>query len=244
MAGQFAPHPGSLTRTPLPPNPPYDTDEEALDEERLLLATATAHPQDLKGMRWLLADDFALPLHGALLQCLTSLTYRGDPVDPITVLWEAQHRGLLTKDFAPGDLIALVSTPAGSAEYWGERILQRALLAHAHAVAQRIQAFTDDPSNTPHQLIIGSRRALADLNALRARYQHTSTPAQAHPPPLCARPARRCPPGPDHHAQRYPPPLDNPRSRTVRHHASRTRKSPRLTDKGSAILSTDCGRQA
>ncbi|MBV9026846.1 MAG: replicative DNA helicase [Streptomycetaceae bacterium] len=184
LAGQFAPHPGSLPKTPPPPAPPRDTRDEALDEERLLLATATAHPAALKEMRWLQVDDFAHPLHGQLFQCLTALAHRGDPVDPVTVLWEAQHRGLLTNHVTPADLMTLVSMPAGSPEYWGERILQRALLAQAHTIASQIQAFTDDPANTPHQLITGSRRALTNLTAIRARWQRTTpktAPAAANP---------------------------------------------------------------
>lgn len=35
-------------------------------------------------------------------------------------------------------------------------------VVHAHVVAQRIQAFTEEPSNSSHQLIAGSRRALAE----------------------------------------------------------------------------------
>ncbi|UQA92313.1 DnaB-like helicase N-terminal domain-containing protein [Streptomyces halobius] len=150
-------------------------------------------------------EDFALPLHAALWQCLTSLVHRGDPVDPVTVRWEAQHRGLLTKDVAPADLMTLVSTQAGSPEYWGEKVLHRALLARAHTVAVRIQAFTDDPANTPHQLITGSRRALADLTSLRTRWQHATAPppptrphasrtpaaTRAGPPPTTAAPAAR-----------------------------------------------------
>ncbi|MFI1675978.1 DnaB-like helicase N-terminal domain-containing protein [Streptomyces sp. NPDC020607] len=53
LAGRFASHPGSLPRTPLPPAPARDTSEEALDEERLLIATATAHPAETRQMRWL-----------------------------------------------------------------------------------------------------------------------------------------------------------------------------------------------
>lgn len=182
LAGQLAPHPGSLPRTPLLPEPPRDAGEEALDEERFLLASATAHPAELKEMRWLLPEDFALSLHGALWQCLTALTHRGDPVDPVTVLWEAQHRGLLNANVAPGDLMALVSTPVGSPEYWGEKVVERALLARARVVATRITAYTDDPANTPHQLITGSRRALADLHALRTRWKYASTPAPTTSP--------------------------------------------------------------
>ncbi|MFD3563549.1 DnaB-like helicase N-terminal domain-containing protein [Streptomyces sp. NPDC058686] len=181
LAGQFAPHPGSLPRTSVPDTPTVHQSGEALDEERLLLATATAHPAELKNMRWLQPDDFALPLHATVWQCLTTLVHNGEPVDPVTVLWEAQHRGLLADDLAPSDLMALVSTPVGSPEYWGDRVLQRALLARAFDVATRITAYAQDPANTPHQLITGSRRALADLTALRTRWQRSTATTQAAP---------------------------------------------------------------
>ncbi len=51
LSGRFASHPGSLPRTALPPAPARDTSEEALDEERLLLATATAYPAETSQMR-------------------------------------------------------------------------------------------------------------------------------------------------------------------------------------------------
>src|ERR1044072_2011176 len=110
-------------------------------------------------------------------------------VDPVTVLGEAQHRGLLTDTLTPNDLMALVSTPAGSPEHWGEEILTRALLVRAQTVAARITAYTDDSANTPHQLITGSRRALADLNALRVRWNRATRPAHAPRRKLPARPA-------------------------------------------------------
>ncbi|MGD3109295.1 DnaB-like helicase N-terminal domain-containing protein [Streptomyces sp. YGL11-2] len=181
LAGQFAPHPGSLPRTLVPGTPAGHSSEEALDEERLLLATATAHPAELKNMRWLQPDDFTLPLHAMVWQCLTALVQGGEPVDPVTVLWEAQHRGLLADGLDPSDVIALVSAPVGSPEYWGERILQRALLARAFDVGTRIAAYAHDPANTPHQLITGSRRALADLTALRTRWQRSTTPTPPAP---------------------------------------------------------------
>lgn len=181
LAGQFAPHPGSLPRTAVPEHPTAHDDEEVLDEERLLLATATAHPAELTNMRWLQPDDFTLPLHATLWQCLTTLVRNGEPVDPVTVLWEAQHHGLLSDGLAPSDLIALLSTPAGSPEHWADRILQRALLARAYDVATRIAAYTQDPANTGHQLLTGSRRALADLTALRTRWQRSTAATPAAP---------------------------------------------------------------
>lgn len=144
-------------------------------------------------MRWLTEADFLLPLHAALWQSITALVHRGDMVDPVTVLGEAQHRGLLTDSLTPKDLMALVSTPAGSPEYWGERILRRALLARARAVADRITAYTDDTANTPHQLITGSRRALAELNSPRTRWNRATTPA----PSPATRPSARPTPAPE-----------------------------------------------
>ncbi|CAM5365478.1 hypothetical protein SALBM311S_00080 [Streptomyces alboniger] len=63
---------------------------------------------------WPTQADFLLPLHAALWQSITSLVHRGEMVDPVTVLGEAQHRGLLAGTLTPEDLMALVSTPAGS----------------------------------------------------------------------------------------------------------------------------------
>lgn len=191
MAVLFTRHPGSLPRTPLPTDPTRDDGEEALNEEQLLLASATAHPETLEEMRWLQPQDFALPLHAGLFQCLTALARRGDPVDPITVLWEAQHQNLLTGDLTASSLVSLLSEWTGSPEHWGQRILHRALLFTARRVAHRIQAFADDPANTPHQLATGSRRSLAQLHAVRVRYERTRTRAG---PPATPRPSRAGPP--------------------------------------------------
>ncbi|MCL7493827.1 replicative DNA helicase [Streptomyces sp. MCA2] len=177
LAPQFTPHPSSLPRTPAPPPPPPEAGEEALDEERLLLATATAHPNEVTTMRWLQPDDFTHPLHAGLWQCLVALTRRNTPVDPVTVLWEAQHRGLLSAGPEPSELLDLLASPLGSAECWGERILQRSVLGTAHHIGRRIEAFTEDPATTPYQLVVGSRRALADLSAIRTRWQHATSPA-------------------------------------------------------------------
>ncbi|MFF9040551.1 DnaB-like helicase N-terminal domain-containing protein [Streptomyces sp. NPDC014892] len=181
IAARFPSHSGSPPRAPTPaPRAVLGNPEEAVDEERLLLAAATAHPDDVEQLRWLSTDDFTHPLHAGLWQCLTALARRRAPVDPVTVVWEAQQRGLLASGAEPTGLLGLLKTAAGSAEYWGERILQRSVLATAHQVGLRIGAFTDNPATTPYQLILGSRRALADLSAVRARWQHATagTPPQ------------------------------------------------------------------
>ncbi|MEU9413646.1 hypothetical protein AB0E08_49260 [Streptomyces sp. NPDC048281] len=57
-------------------------DAEVADEERLLLATATAHPGDVQQMRWLSSTDFTCPLHAGVWHCLTTLVRHRAPVDP------------------------------------------------------------------------------------------------------------------------------------------------------------------
>ncbi|MGW7304005.1 DnaB-like helicase N-terminal domain-containing protein [Streptomyces sp. NPDC054835] len=186
LALDFPSHPGSLPRTPVPPPPPRVDTDEAVDQEQMLLASAVSEPSAVKEMRWLVGDDFTRPLHAGLWQCVSALVHRGEPVDPVTTLWEAQHRGLLAAGIPPAGIVALLSTSALPAEYWGNQIIERSLIAHASHTASRITAYADDPANTVHQLITGGRRALADLNSVRRRWQAARTPASS---PLTTRPA-------------------------------------------------------
>ncbi|MER6127531.1 DnaB-like helicase N-terminal domain-containing protein [Streptomyces sp. NPDC001795] len=207
IAALFPPHSGSLPRIPVPSPGPLPDGEEAAQEERLLLATGTARPIEVEQMRWLTPEDFTRPLHAGLWQCLTALVRRQAPVDPVTVVWEAQQRGVLSKVDDPRTLLGLLAEPDVSAPFLGERILHRSVLATAHHVGRCIEAFTDDPANTPYQLVIGSRRALAELTARRTRWHlaTTSTPTtrsahrttkaapRAGPPLTTAAPANRIP---------------------------------------------------
>ncbi|MGP3756874.1 DnaB-like helicase N-terminal domain-containing protein [Streptomyces sp. IBSNAI001] len=174
IAARFPPHPGSLPGTAAP-SPAPTLEEEAADEERLLLATVTAHPSGIEQMRWLTPGDFTDPLHAGLWQCLTALDRRGTPIDPVTVLWEAQHRGLLRPGADPRELLGLLAGSLGSPEHWGERIVQRSVLTAADRAGRAIEAFTDDAASTPYQLVVGSRRALADLSAVRTRWRHATS---------------------------------------------------------------------
>ncbi|MFI5801100.1 DnaB-like helicase N-terminal domain-containing protein [Streptomyces sp. NPDC051677] len=174
IAARFPPRSGVLPRSPAPPPAIAPDHTEAVEEEQLLLATATAHPSDIESVQWLLPDDFTLPLHAGLWQCLTALARRREPIDPVTVLWEAQQRGLLDHGSDPREVLRLLAEPAGSVEHWGERALQRSLLATADYTGRRIEAYASDPANTPFQLVVGTRRSLADIGAVRTRWQHAS----------------------------------------------------------------------
>ncbi|WP_270891471.1 DnaB-like helicase N-terminal domain-containing protein [Streptomyces sp. DHE17-7] len=113
IANRFSPRSGVLPRTPAPP-PAAPAHTEAVEEEQLLLATATARPDDIDAVRWLVPDDLTLPLHAGLWQCLTTLARRNEPVDPVTVLWEAQQRGLLDDGSQPGEILRMWPGTAGS----------------------------------------------------------------------------------------------------------------------------------
>ncbi|MEW1699019.1 DnaB-like helicase N-terminal domain-containing protein [Streptomyces sp. NPDC093249] len=186
LASRFPPHAGSLPRTQVPPPPVPDNADEALDEEQLLLASAIATPAAGE-IRWLTPDDFTHPPFGGLWQCVTALIRRGEPVDPLTVLWEATSRGV--PGIVPSDVLALLSDPFGDPHYWGTRVVERALLLRARHTAAQITACTDNPATTGHQLITVSRRALADLTSLRHRWEAAVRPAAAragprHPSPF------------------------------------------------------------
>ncbi|MEV7395236.1 DnaB-like helicase N-terminal domain-containing protein [Streptomyces sp. NPDC091215] len=184
IAHRFPPRAGVLPRTAAPPPPAVPDPAEAVEEEQLLLATATAYPADIEAVRWLLPDDLTLPLHAGLWQCLTALARRHEPVDPVTVLWEAQQRGVLDDGSEPGEVLRMLAEPAGSVEHWGERALQRSFLGTAEHTGRHIEAYAADPANTPFQLVVGARRALADIAAVRTRWQRaTATVPTPRPRP-------------------------------------------------------------
>ncbi len=206
-------HSGPLRHGAAPPpaRVAAEDDQVALEEERLLLASAAAWPAEAGAMRWLSACDFTHPLHAGLWHSLTTLLRRSEPIDPVTILCEAHQQGLLAREpVEPGDVVALLATPAGSAHHWGERILQCALLATASHIGHHIQALTDDPATGIHQLVFSSRRAIGSLQALRARWNQATCPTPqrgARAPTTTAATPRAGPP--------RPAPTTAPRSRTT-----------------------------
>ncbi|GAA4781817.1 DnaB-like helicase N-terminal domain-containing protein [Streptomyces ziwulingensis] len=181
IAARFPPRAGVLPRTPAPP-PASTHPDEALAEEQALLATAAACAADMESVRWLVPEDFTVPLHAGLWQCLTALARRQEPVDPVTVLWEAQQRGLLDHTTTPAQVLRLLAQPQVSLGPWAERTLQRSLLATAAHTGRHIQAYAADPATTPFQLVVGARRSLADLRAIRTRWHHATTAVETRQP--------------------------------------------------------------
>ncbi|MFB9464961.1 DnaB-like helicase N-terminal domain-containing protein [Streptomyces cinereospinus] len=169
--------------------------EELLADEEHLLGALTAHPDALGELvGWLRPEDFAYPGHGRIYRCLGALHHRGEPVDEVTVLWEAQRRGA----FADGaltaeDVLRLCDSRSGggSADYFGEQVVRAALVRTAASAARQVRALADDESLAPGRLIGFALHALSPLEDIRRRWKTATGAPEPQPAP---QPAVRVPP--------------------------------------------------
>lgn len=132
------PSPSPTAGTPLV----SQASEQVLREEEFLLSVLSAQPHAMgEVVDWLRPGDFADARHGQLYRCLGALHHRGEPIDQLTVLWEAQRRGLLTDGTLTEDQVLAIcdGAGAGSAEYLGEHILRSALTRTAAATAVTVR---------------------------------------------------------------------------------------------------------
>lgn len=212
LARRWRPHPGSLPRTETATATSLNegTDDQGLGE-RALLSAVTHQPAALREIRtYLMAEDFADSVHQQLFRTLAALEHRGDPIDPVTVVWEAQHRGVFTRTTTtPEDILTICEPSGNDPAYWATRVLGQALLSAATDGAVRTGRLAADTTLTPHQLITASRRALGDLTAIRLRWRRAQgetappqpTEPRHQPPPRAAdrlfpRPPAQGPPCP------------------------------------------------
>ena len=86
------------------------------------------------------SDDFYRPAHGHIYDAITSLSARGEPVDPVTVAEELRRADLLDAIGGPGTLLALqAGTPAtSSAARYAKIVEEHALLRSLIGVAGEI----------------------------------------------------------------------------------------------------------
>jgi len=86
------------------------------------------------------ADDFYRPAHGHIYDAITSLSSRGEPVDPVTVAEELRRADLIDAIGGAGTLLALqAGTPAtSSAGRYAKIVEEHALLRRLVAVAGEI----------------------------------------------------------------------------------------------------------
>ncbi|WP_371659518.1 DnaB-like helicase N-terminal domain-containing protein [Streptomyces sp. NBC_00280] len=188
--------------------PPVRADQVA-EDERFLLAVLVERPKAMdEVVNWLRPGDFADPAHGQLYRCLGALHHRGEPIDRITVLWEAQRRGLLADGTLTAEQLTAIcdGVGPGSAEWLGEQIMRSSVTRTAATSARAIRALAENETLAPGRLINHALHALGPLDEVRARWQTANGhPAPAPPPPA--------------------PPTEGPP--TTRVHAALARSTPR-----------------
>lgn len=116
--------------------PPYNLQaEESLLGAMLLSKDAVAAAAEL-----VTADDFYKPAHGHVYDAISTLTARGEPVDPVTVADELRRADLLEAAGGPAGLLSLqANTPATSnAARYAAIVEEHALLRRLIAVAGEI----------------------------------------------------------------------------------------------------------
>ncbi len=195
--------------TTAPAAPPVRADLVA-ENERFLLAVLAEQPRALdEVVAWLRPGDFAVPAHGQVYRCLGALHHRGEPIDRITLLWEAQRRGLLADGTLSGEQLTSICDGAvpGSTEWFAERVMRSSLTRAAAASARAVRDLAEDEALVPGRLINHALHALGPLDEVRARW------ATANGNPAPKQPASAAPDG--------PPP--------ARVHAARARSTPHTT---------------
>ncbi|WP_411076223.1 DnaB-like helicase N-terminal domain-containing protein [Streptomyces sp. cmx-4-7] len=178
VAPTTAPTPGSAVP------PPVRADQVA-EDERFLLAVLTEQPKAVaEVVDWLRPVDFADPAHGQLYRCLGALHHRGEPIDRITLLWEAQRRGLLADGTLSGEQLTALCDDVipGSAEWLGERVMRSSLTRTAAASARAVRALAEDEALGPGRLINHALHALGPLDEVRARWRAANGSPAPEPP--------------------------------------------------------------
>ncbi|MFB7666902.1 DnaB-like helicase N-terminal domain-containing protein [Kitasatospora sp. NPDC056138] len=193
--------------TTLPPagtHQPIGADQAA-DEEFLLCVLVNQPGAVDEVVDWLRPADFADHGHGHLYRCLGALHHRGEPIDQLTALWEAQRRRLLTDGTLTVDRLRQIcgGLGAGSAEYLGERVIRSSIIRAAATSARTIRELASDEALAPGRLINHALHALGPLDEVRTRWQRATASQAKTPPP-------------------------NPPTRTKRADAALARSQPRL----------------
>ncbi|WP_328940915.1 helicase DnaB [Streptomyces sp. NBC_00250] len=192
---------------------------QAAEDEAFLLAVLVERPGAMgEVVGWLRPGDFADPARGQLYRCLGALHHRGEPIDRLTLLWEAQRRGLLADGTLSKDRFAVIcdGVGAGDAEWLGKQVMRSSITRTATTSARAVRALAEGEALAPGRLINHALHALGPLDEVRARWE------TAH-----GRPPSRAP-------SSAPSPSGPPAARV---HAALTRSAPRAAPSPADRLS-------
>lgn len=188
LARRWGTEPRPVAPSASPPTsaavPPVKADLVA-EDEHFLLAVLVEQPQALdEVVAWLRPGDFADPAHGQVYRCLGALHHRSEPIDRITLLWEAQQRGLLADGTLSGEQLTALCDSAvpGSADWFAQRVMRSSLTRTAAASARSVRALAEGEALGPGRLINAALHALGPLSEVRTRWataNATPTPTRA-----------------------------------------------------------------
>lgn len=153
--------------------PPAQVDR-VVEDEAFLLAVLVERPGAMGEVAdWLRPGDFADPVHRQLYRCLGALHHRGEPIDRITLLWEAQRRGLLADGTLSEDRFAVIcdGVGAGDAEWLGKQVMRSSITRAAVTSARAVRALAEDEALAPGRLINHALHALGPLDEVCARWE-------------------------------------------------------------------------
>ncbi|MEV1026654.1 DnaB-like helicase N-terminal domain-containing protein [Streptomyces sp. NPDC050264] len=156
----------------LHPGRPHSVADQVLADEEFLLGCLSSHSEQLLDLvHWLRPDDFIDPGHQQIYRALRALLHRGEPIDQLTVLWEAQRRGALSDGTLDTDRVQRVCDPlvSGAAEHFGEQIVNASLVRTAATAARQVGALADHEALAPGQLLDYALYALGPLEDVRRR---------------------------------------------------------------------------
>lgn len=107
------------------------------------------------------SGDFSMDTAGATWDALVALHDRGDPLDYVTLAWEAERRAPISGPGLPPDLLLRLGLAETSPEAWGasEIVSRAALIAHTKAAQQEVQEAAMHPASTARQLVDAARSA-------------------------------------------------------------------------------------
>ncbi|MFD4749171.1 DnaB-like helicase N-terminal domain-containing protein [Streptomyces rubiginosohelvolus] len=172
---------GTEPRPVAPPVPPTTVTttptvqaDQVAEDERFLLAVLAEQPRGLgEVVDWLRPGDFADRGHGQLYRCLGALHHRGEPIDRITLLWEAQRRGLLADGTLSGEQLTAIcdGVGPGSAEWLGERVMRSSVTRTAAASARAVRTLAEDEALGLGPLVNHALYLLGPLDEVRTRWQ-------------------------------------------------------------------------
>ncbi|MFG2370517.1 DnaB-like helicase N-terminal domain-containing protein [Streptomyces sp. NPDC048504] len=178
LARRWGTEPRPVAPVPVPVTAPLAPSSvrasRAAEDEQFLLAVLAERPGAVdEVVGWLRPDDFADPAHQQLYRCLGALHHRGEPIDRITLLWEAQRRGLLADGTLTDDHLTAIcdGVGAGSAEWLGERVIRSSITRTAGASARAVRSLAENEALAPGQLINHALHALGPLDDVRIRWQ-------------------------------------------------------------------------